>query len=273
MKLSRILLLLTIATVLLAACGKDDTAGKDKKTIKVGTSPGPYSELFLDGIKPILEDEGFTIETTDFTELLQADIALDEGSIDLNVDQHTAYFENFNKEKDANLTKITPIPTVPTGIFPGRKASLDDLEDGDSIGIPNDPSNAARAYALLEKAELITLTDDVDLVKVTQNDIVENKLNIDIKEMDSAQIPRALEDLDYGIIPGSIAFASGVDPATSLLFEDILKNLELVVVIDEINKDTNWAKAVKSAYESDEFKAFMEVENEEEYWFIPDEIK
>lgn len=275
MKVSRLLFIFTLlTTVLLAACGSESSGdGEDKTTIKVGTSPGPYSELFIDAIVPILEDEGYTIETTDFTELLQADIALDEGSIDLNVDQHTAYYENFNNEKGANLTSITPIPTVPTGIFPGRKDSLDDIEEGDVIGIPKDPSNAARAYAVLQKAGLITLEEDVELVKVTQNDIVENKLNLDIQEMDSAQIPRALEDLDYGVIPGSIVYASGLDASLSLLHEDILKDLELVAVVDEKNKDTNWAQAVKAAYESDEFKAYMEEHNQEDYWFIPKEIR
>lgn len=275
MKVSRILTIFTALTVLLlAACGTDTSNTEENKTtIKVGTSPGPYSELFLDVVAPILEDEGYEIETTDFTELLQADIALDEGSIDLNVDQHTAYFENFNNEKNANLTKITPIPTVPTGIFPGRKDSLDDIEEGDVIGIPKDPSNAARAYALLEKAELITIEDDVDLVQLTQSNIVENKYNLDIQEMDSAQIPRALEDLDYGVIPGSIVYSSGLDASTSLLHEDILKDLELVAVVDEKNKDTDWAKAVKEAYESDEFKAYLDEHNQDDYWFIPEEIR
>ena len=246
---------------------------KIKRLLKVGTSPGPYSELFLDAIQPILEEEGFTIERTDFTELLQADIALDEGSIDLNVDQHTAYYENFNQEKGANLTKITPIPTVPTGIFPGKKKSLEEISEGDVIGIPKDPSNAARAYAILQKADLITLEDDVELVKATKNNIAENKLNLDIQEMDSAQIPRALDDLDYGVIPGSIVYASGLDASESLLQEDILKDLELVAVIDEKNKETNWAKAVKAAYESDTFKEYMEEHNKDNYWFIPEEIR
>lgn len=275
MKASRLLIILTIFTIFLAACGNkaSSDADEEKTTIKVGTSPGPYSELFIDAIKPILEDEGYTIETVDFTELIQADIALDEGSIDLNVDQHTAYYKNFNSEKGASLTKITPIPTVPTGIFPGRKESLDDIEEGDVIGIPKDPSNAARAYAILQKAGLITLEEDIELVKVTQNDIVENKFNLDIQEMDSAQIPRALNDLDYGVIPGSIVYSSGLDASTSLLHEDILKDLELVAVVDEKNKETKWAQAVKSAYESDEFKAYMEEHNQDDYWFIPEEIR
>src|SRR5699024_9266776 len=237
MRVKHFFILLILSSILLAACGSKETSGSEKTTIKVGTSPGPYSELFIDAIVPILEDEGYEIETTDFTELLQADIALDEGSIDLNVDQHTAYYNNFNNEKGANLIGITPIPTVPTGIFPGRKDSLDDIAEGDVIAIPKDPSNAARAFALLQKAELIKLDEDVELIKVTQNDILENKLNLDIQEMDSAQIPRALGDIDYGVIPGSIVYASGIDASESLLHEDILKELELVAVVDEANKD------------------------------------
>lgn len=257
----------------LTACGTKNASTDEKTTIRIGTSPGPYSELFIDAIQPILEQEGYTIERTDFTELLQANIALDEGSIDLNVDQHTAYYTNFNKEKGANLIGITPIPTVPTGIFPGRKASLDEISEGDVIGIPKDPSNAARAYAILQKAGLIKLDDSVELIQATQNDIVENKLNLNIQEMDSAQIPRALEDLDYGVIPGSIVYASGIDASTSLLHEDILKELELVAVVDEKNKDTEWAKAVIAAYRSEQFKQYMEEHNQDGYWFIPEELR
>lgn len=264
---------LILSLVLLAACGSTKADSDDERIITVGTSPGPYSELFIDAIVPILEDEGFEIETIDFTELLQADIALDEGSIDINVDQHTAYYSNFNNEKGANLVGITPIPTVPTGIFPGRKSSLDDIAEGDVVGIPKDPSNAARAYAILQKADLIKLDEDVELIKATQNDIIENKLNLDIQEMDSAQIPRALDDLDYGVIPGSIVYASGIDAAESLLHEDILKELELVAVIDEKNKDTDWAQAVVNAYQSDEFKQYLEEHNKDGYWFIPEELR
>lgn len=274
MKKFNLFILLIVFSVFLVACSSSDSGeGEEKTTITVGTSPGPYSELFLDAIKPILEDQGYTIETVDFTELLQADIALQEGSIDLNVDQHTAYYTNFNNERDANLVGITPIPTVPTGIYPGRKASLDDVAEGDIVAIPQDPSNAARAYALLQKAGWITLEEGIELVQATQNHIVENVHRIEIREMDSAQIPRALEDIDYAVIPGSIVYASGIDASTSLLHEDILKDLELVAVVDEKNKDTEWAQAVVEAYRSDEFKAYMEEHNQDGYWFIPEEIR
>lgn len=274
MKKNTKLLLILLIMGILAACGSGTVDESDEKTtIKVGTSPGPYSELFIDAVQPILEDEGYTIEVQSFQELLQADVALYEGSIDVNVDQHTAYFENFNEEQGANLTKITPIPTVPTGIYPGRKTSLDDVKAGDLVAIPNDPSNAARAYAILQKAGFITLDEDVELVKVTEADIIDNVEDIEIQEMDSAQIPRALEDIDYGVIPGSIVYASGLDASTSLLQEDILKDLELVAVINKEDEDSDWAQAIKTAYASDEFKEYMKEHNKDDYWFIPEEIR
>src|SRR5699024_161332 len=180
-------LLLISLIGLLAACGSAKaTSDTDKKEIIVGTSPGPYSELFIDAIIPILEDEGYAVETQTFSELLQADVALQEGAIDVNVDQHTAYYTNFNEERDAQLIGITPIPTVATGIYGGRKDSLDDLADGDIIAIPQDPSNAARAYALLEKAEIISTEEDVDFMDVTKDKIATYHVDVDIKEIDSA---------------------------------------------------------------------------------------
>lgn len=267
--------ILVLFTLIISGCGKseDTAAGKEKTTIKVGTSPGPYSLLFLEAVKPILEDKGYKIKQVEFNDLLQADVALADGGVDLNVDQHTAYMENFNANKNADLVSLTPIPTVPAGIFPGKKSSIDDITKGDTIGIPNDASNAARAYTLLQKAELIKLKDGVELMKATSQDIVENPYNLKIVEMDSAQIPRSLSDLDYGVVPGSIVFASNMDPKTKLLSEDVLKHLVLVAVTTKENKDAQWAKDVVAAYQSDEFKAYMKEHNKDNYWFIPEELK
>ncbi|WP_042461910.1 MetQ/NlpA family ABC transporter substrate-binding protein [Neobacillus dielmonensis] len=276
-KLKVLLAFLTIFTLVLAGCGKQEektaSASKEKKEVKVGTSPGPYSELFLNGVKPILEKKGYKIKAVEFNDLQQADVALADGGVDLNVDQHTAYMENFNANSKSNLVSITPIPTVPAGIFPGKKKSLKDIKSGDTIAVPNDASNAARAYALLQKAKLIKLKDGVELAKATAADIGDNPLNLKIVEMDSAQIPRTLQDVDYGVIPGSIVYASKTDPDSKLLSEDILPHLVLVAVVDKANKDSQWAKDVAAAYQSDEFKDYMKEHNKNDYWFIPDELK
>ncbi|KAF1305208.1 metal ABC transporter substrate-binding protein [Enterococcus saccharolyticus] len=260
-----------VSTLLLTGCGSGDET--ENKEIRVGTSPGPYSELFLDGIKPILEEDGYTVKETPFDALLQADVALNDGDIDVNVDQHTAYLENFNENSDANLVGLVSIPTVPAGIFGGRKDNLDAVEEGDVVAIPDDASNAARALLLLEKAGWITLDENVDPIEATSSNIAENPLNLDIVEMNSAQIPRSLEDIDYGVIPGSIVYSADIPAEDSLLSEDILKEYELVVTVDEENADTDWAKAIVDAYKSDEFAEFLKGENENNYWFIPADLQ
>lgn len=259
--------------------GCDDKAdntsnnNQQKTTITVGTSPGPYSELFLNAIKPILEKQGYTIKTIDFSNLRLADIALNDGDVDVNVDQHTAYYQDFNASANGDLVSITQIPTVPAGLYAGKKRALDTVSAGDKVAIPQDPSNAARAYALLQKAGWITLKAGTELTKATSNDIAENKYDIDIIEMDSATIPRSLADLAYAVIPGSVAYAASVDINGSLLQEALLEHLILVATVKAVNKDTPWAQAIVAAYRSDEFKAYLKQHNQNNYWFVPQALR
>ncbi|MEI5991457.1 MetQ/NlpA family ABC transporter substrate-binding protein [Enterococcus crotali] len=269
--------LILIGVAVITACGKNEKTALDTKKeatiIRVGTSPGPYSELFLDAVKPILEKEGYQIKETQFTELIQADVALTEGTIDLNVDQHTAYLNNFNENKGTQLVGITAIPTVPAGLFPGKRSTLDEVEKGDKIGIPDDASNTARAFNLLQKAGWIKLKAGIDPVKATKEDIEDNPKNLELVQMSSAQIPRSLADLDYAVIPGSIVYSAKLDPKDSLLSEDVLKNYELVATVDKKNQESGWAKAVVNAYHSDEFKKYLKEHNQGNYWFIPKELQ
>lgn len=241
-------------------------------TIRYGKSQGPYTELFEAAIVPILEKEGYTVEDTDFSELLTADIALNDGDVDVNVEQHTAYAENFNASYNGDLTPICPIPTVPAGIFSATHTSLDEITDGAKVAVPNDASNTARAYVLLQKAGWITLDSSVDLAVVTQDDITENPHNIEFTEMASLNIPSALQDFDFAVITGSIVYNAGIDASTALLTEDVLPQLILQVVVKKDNADTDWAKAIAAAYHSDEFKEYMD-KNNNGLWYIPDELK
>ena len=241
-------------------------------TIRYGKSQGPYTELFEAAIVPILEKEGYTVEGTDFSELLTADIALNDGDVDVNVEQHTAYAENFNASYNGDLTPICPIPTVPAGIFSATHTSLDEITDGAKVAVPNDASNTARAYVLLQKAGWITLDSSVDLAVVTQDDITENPHNIEFTEMASLNIPSALQDFDFAVITGSIVYNAGIDASTALLTEDVLPQLILQVMVKKDNADTDWAKAIAAAYHSDEFKEYMN-KNNNGLWYIPDELK
>lgn len=265
---------LTVALAALTACGSkqnENSSISDKKELKYGKAAGPYTVLFEDAIKPILEKQGYTLTAVEFSDLLQNDIALNEGEIDFNVEQHTAYANNFNEAQNGNLVVISPIPTVPAAIFSATNTSLDGIKDKALVAVPDDAANTARAYVLLQKAGWITLNPDVDLSTVTQQDIVENPYNIQFTEMSSTNIPTVLDDFDYAVITGSIVYNAGMDASTSLLQEDILEHLILQVAVKEENKDAQWAKDIVAAYHSEEFKKYLD-ENNDGLWFVPDEL-
>ncbi len=288
--------LMGAAVLSLAACGKTETAATtaaqaaesqdtqadsteaaadttgDKKEIVYGKSQGPYTELFEAAIVPILEKEGYTVKGVDFSDLQTADIGLNDGDVDVNVEQHTAYMENFNANYNADLVALSPIPTVPAGVYSAKYKSVDEISDGAKVAVPNDASNTARCYLMLQKIGWIKLADDVDPSAVTQDDIVENPHNIEFTEMKSLTIPAAIQDFDYVAITGSVVYNAGIDPSTALATEDIQDHLVLQVVVKEENRDAEWAKAIVDAYHSDEFKQYME-ENNDGLWWIPDELK
>ena len=288
--------LMGAAVLSLAACGKTETAATtaaqaaesqdtqadgtevaadttgDKKEIVYGKSQGPYTELFEAAIVPILEKEGYTVKGVDFSDLQTADIGLNDGDVDVNVEQHIAYMENFNANYNADLVALSPIPTVPAGVYSAKYKSVDEIPDGAKVAVPNDASNTARCYLMLQKIGWIKLADDVDPSAVTQDDIVENPHNIEFTEMKSLTIPAAIKDFDYVAITGSVVYNAGIDPSTALATEDIQDHLVLQVVVKEENKDAEWAKAIVDAYHSDEFKQYME-ENNDGLWWIPDELK
>ncbi|WP_296146941.1 MetQ/NlpA family ABC transporter substrate-binding protein [uncultured Corynebacterium sp.] len=258
----------------LTACGSSEsTDAGDDKTIRVATSPGPYSELFQDGVVPILEEEGYTVDVQNFTDLTQADTALAEGSADLNVEQHTAWMNVFNEEKGANLASITEVPTVPAGLYSEKHKSLDDVADGQTVGVPLDGSNKSRALHVLVDAGWITLRDDADEALLAESDIAESPHNLEIKPMDSANLSRSLPDLDWAVIPGSMSYSAKLDPNLQLFQEELRPELILVAVTTEDKKDAPWAKAVAQAYRSDEFKEYFNSQNENNYWFLPDSLK
>ena len=268
------LVIITLLSVffLIIGCGKKTEGNKtnsgDKKVIKYGKASGPYTVLFEKAIIPILEKKGYKFEVVEFSDLLQNDTALNEGDIDVNVEQHTAYMNNFNDSQKGNLVALSPIPTVPAGIFSSKHKSLNELKDDAKIAIPSDASNAARGYNSLQKGGWIKLNENINVAKATQKDIKENTHKLEIVEMDSANIPRSLDDFDYAVIPGSIVYSAGINPSTVLLQEDILNHLLLQVVVKKGNENSNWAKAIVEAYHSDEFKKYME-QNNKGLWFIP----
>lgn len=244
----------------------------EKTHIVYSKSQGPYTELLEAAVLPILERQGYTFEVVDFSDLMTSDVAMNDGDIDFNVEQHTAYVENFDENYDADLVAICPIPTVPAGLFSNTHTSLEDIKEGSKIAVPNDASNEARALVLLQKIGWIKLDESVPLPEVTLEDVVENPMNLEITEMKSLNIPASLQDFDYAVITGSIVYNAGIDPATALAQEDVLDHLILQVVVKEENQEAQWAKDIVAAYHSEEFKTYME-NNNNGLWYIPEELR
>ena len=279
-KLTKLGLLMALpATLALSSCtppGEGDSAAQedsgDRGQIAYSKSQGPYTELFEEAIIPILEEDGWTFRAEEVSELLNANIALNDGDVDLNVEQHTAYMDDFNENYDGDLVAISPIPTVPAGLYSENHDSLDDVTEGATVALPDDAANAARCLLVLEKVGWIEIDDDADLGNITQDDIVENPYNLELTEMKSLTIPSAAPDFDFYVLTGSIVYNAGIDASTALETEDILDHLVLQLVVKEENQDTDWAEAVADAYHSDDFKAYLD-ENNDGLWWIPEELQ
>lgn len=271
-----IAIILTLALLLTAALS---LAEGEKKLIKYSKSQGPYTELFEAAIIPILESQGYTLEVVETSELLVADQILQSGEVDVNVEQHTAYAENFNANNGGDLVPISVIPTVAAAIYSANHATLDEVTEGATVAIPNDAANTARCLAILQKIGWIKLDESVEISKVSVDDVTENPLNLELIEQKSLTIPAAITDYDYVVITGSVVYNAGVNEKyTALAQEDILPHLILQVVVKAENADSEWAKAIVDAYHSDEFKAYLEKENAPDgfwkgLWWIPDELK
>lgn len=242
-----------------------------KKEISMGVSPGSYNDLFKDAVMPILESEGYKVKLVNFPHLLESDVALSEGSIDLTVAQHTAYMDVFNSQRKANLKPVVHVPSVPAAIFSNKYTSLQQVFAGAKVAIPQDASNAARSYNLLEKAGWIKLKENANPIIVSKNDIAQNIAGIDIVEMDSANIPRVMNEVDFAVIPGSIVYSANIDSNKALLLETIIPDLEIMVVVNGGNENSQWAQDIKRIYQSQQFKDYMKEHNQNGYWVMPQE--
>ena len=279
--MKKIFAILLALSLLLAATAfaENEVIKTDKTLIKYSKSQGPYTELFELAIIPILEAQGYTFEVVESSELLVADQFLQNGEVDVNVEQHTAYANNFNANNGGDLTPISVIPTVPAAIYSANHATLDEVADGFTVAIPNDASNTARCLAILQKIGWIKLDDKVEISPVTVDDVVENPYNLELIEQKSLTIPAAIQDYDYVVITGSIVYNAKVNESyPALAQEDILDHLILQVVVKAENVNTDWAQAIVAAYHSDEFKAYLEKENAPDgfwkgLWWIPDDLK
>ena len=256
----RLLTAILGATLLITGCSskKEETTGTDNaKNIKIGATSGPYADMTKKALKPLLEKKGYKVEVVEFSDYIRPNQALNNGEIDANLFQHKVYMEKFAKEHNMDLTALVQVPTAPMGIYSNKVKSFDELKDGAEYTLPNDPSNAARAYVLLSRAGVIKIKD-VDVLKVTKNDVTENPKNIKFTDLEAGQLARSLGSTDLAAVPGNFALAAKFDLTTALILEKMNDNNRNNVVVKTDKKDSQLAKDLVEVVKSKEFDEIID---------------
>ena len=235
-------------------------AKDDDKTITVAASATPHAEI-LEEAKPLLEKEGYDLEVTVFDDYVRPNEVVESGEFDAKYFQHIPYLEQFNEEKGTHLVNAGGIHYEPFGIYPGTKDSLDDLADGDSIAVPNDTTNEARALLLLQDNGIITLKDGAGL-NATVKDIEENPHNVEIVELEAAQVARVTGETAYVVLNGNYALEAGFSVAKdALAYEqadsEAAKTYVNIIAVKEGNENSDKIKALVDVLKSDEIKDFI----------------
>ena len=232
----------------------------DLKELTVGASPAPHAEI-LEAAREELAKKGYDLKIVEYTDYVQPNLALDAGDLDANYFQHLPYLEQFNEERGTKLVSAGKIHYEPFGIYAGKTATLDALADGAKVAVPNDATNEARALLLLEAQGLLKLADGAGL-KATKTDIVENPKNLDILEVEAAQVPRSLPDVDIAVINGNYAIEAGLKVSDALAVEasdsEAATTYGNVVAVQEGKEEDEKTKALMEALTSDAVKEYIE---------------
>ena len=272
-KLSLLLALVLVFAIALSACSTDEGSegtegnegnegneGTTPVTVKVGASITPHAEI-LEAARADFEAKGYTLEIVEYTDYVQPNIALDGGELDANYFQHQPYLDEFNASNNTSIVSVGTVHYEPFGIYAGKTASLDELADGATIAVPNDATNEARALLLLEANGLITLSEDAGLT-ATVLDIEENPHNYKITELEAAQVPISLPDVDIGVINGNFAIQAGLKASDALAIEDkdslAATTYANVLCVKEGNEQNQATLDLLESLHSDTVRTFIE---------------
>ncbi|SMO62930.1 MetQ/NlpA family ABC transporter substrate-binding protein [Paracoccus laeviglucosivorans] len=225
--------------------------------IKVGVSVGEHAEI-MEQVAKVAETKGLTIDIIEFTDYVVPNQALNDGDLQANSFQHQPYLDNQIKDRGFDLVSVGKTITTPMGVYSQKLKSLDDLAEGNSVAIPNDPTNGGRALLLLQAKGLIKV-DDAAGLSPTPLDVTENAKKLKFLELDAAQLPRALADADAAVINTNYALEAGLNPEKdAIAIEDADSPYANIIVVRTADKDADWAKTLVEAYHSPEVKAYIQ---------------
>lgn len=252
---------LTLAVVFslgLTGCGGSQTAKPaNDKPIKIGVTAGPHAEI-MDFVKKVAEKDGLKIEVIEFNDYIQPNVALNQGDIDLNSFQHQPYLDNIVTDRKYEISFLAKTVIFPMGIYSKKVKNINELQPGATIAIPNDPTNGGRALLLLEKVGLIKLKPNTGL-KAAVTDIAENTKNLKIKELDAAQIPRSLDDIDLAAINTNYAMTAGLVPTKdAIALEDPNSPYANIIAARTKDKENPAFQKFVKAYHSEDVKKFVQ---------------
>lgn len=243
----------------LAENAETETEVEVKGTITVAATPVPHAEI-LEAAKPLLAEQGWTLEVVEFTDYVQPNEVVEGGDLDANYFQHINYLNSYNEEKGTHLVNAGEIHYEPLGIYVGKESDLANISDGAEIAVPNDTTNCARALLLLEAQGLITLDPDAGIT-ATEQDIVENPHNIKIVPLAAEQVARTLPDVAFGVINGNYALQAGLSTEDAVALEtsdsEAIQQYVNVIAVKEGNENNEGIKALVEVLKSDEIKNFI----------------
>nr|WP_312578274.1 MetQ/NlpA family ABC transporter substrate-binding protein [Sedimentibacter sp.] len=238
----------------------DDKETESKGKIIVAASPTPHAEI-LEQIVPDLAAQGYELEITEFSDYVQPNLVLESGDVDANFFQHQPYLDDFNKEKGTHIVSVAAIHYEPLGIYPGKSNDLSNIPDGASIAVPNDTTNEARALLLLETNGLIRIKEGAGL-QATKNDIIDNPHNIDIVELEAAQVSRVVSEVDFVVLNGNYALDAGFDVETDSVAKEeqdseAAQTYANILCVKEGDENREDIKALVEALKSDKVKKYI----------------
>lgn len=246
---------LVVVILLLIVVGGSILAGD--KVIKIGATPVPHGEILKDVVQPLLAEEGIELEIVEFTDYITPNLALADGSIDANYFQHVPYLEQFSNDHNLDLISVAKVHIEPFGLYSDKLKSIDELPEGATIAVPNDPSNEGRALLLLASQGIITLPGD-DVLDATPIDIVKNPKKLKFKELEAAQLPRILPDVTAAFINTNYALEAGLNPLEdALIIEGDKSPYANILVVRGGDQDNELIQELVDALTSDEVEEYI----------------
>jgi len=247
------------SAIALAIVAQAGLALAQDKPLKVGVTAGPHAQIF-EQVKKVAEKDGLKIQIVEFTDYIQPNAALAAGDLDANAYQHKPFLDQQVKDRGYKIVSAGYTVNFPIGIYSKKVKSLKDLKEGARFGIPNDPTNGGRVLLLLQEKGLIKLKPEAGL-KATPLDVIENPKKIKFVELDAAQLPRALDDLDASAVNTNFALSAGLNPAKDAIALEAAKSPYVnLLAVREQDKDKPWVAKLVKAYQSEEIRKFIQTE-------------